>query len=204
MRTFQNPPILLLVLAGLTCFTLAGLEPGDEIKVTLRGINANEHERVNGDYQVGEGGTVNLPLLAKPLPARGLTTEQFSRAAEAAYKAEGIYTTPTIEVKALKGTDVATGPSLVSVGGHVKRAGQTPYQKGMTVIQAIDAVGGLNEFGGRNIYLLRDKKQYCIDLRNLQHKNIELKPNDSLQVDQKGALRDTWKGKDEAVKPLLE
>lgn len=45
------------------------------------------------------------------------------------------------------------------------------------------------------------------DLKNLQHKNIVLRPNDSLQVYQKGALgnlNDTWKGKEESVKDLLQ
>lgn len=200
----HNPAALLLVLAGLTCFALAGFEPGDELKLTLRGVGGAEQERVNGDYQVGETGMVHLPLLEKPVMARGMSPEQFARAVEAAYKAEGIYTTPSIGVKALKGAIQNNGPALVSVGGHVQRAGQANYHAGMTVIQAIDAVGGLNEFGGRNIHLLRDKKQYCLDFRNLRHKNIVLRPNDSLQVQQKGALRDTWKGSEEAVKPLLE
>ena len=207
MKAFHKPALLLLALAGCTCFALAGLEPGDEIKLTLRGISAAEHERVNGEYQVGESGAVHLPLLSKPVNARGLTPEQFSRAAEAAYKAEGIYTTPTIEAKALKGGEGANVPTTVSVGGHVKRGGPAPYQKGMTVLQAIDAVGGMNEFGSRNVYLIRDKKQYCLDFKNLQHKNIVLRPNDSLQVSQKGALgnlNDTWKGKEESVKELLQ
>ena len=73
MKFFSNPSAALLVLAGCTCFALAGLEPGDELKITLRGINAAEHERVNGEYQVGEAGTVHLPLLDKPVIAKGLT-----------------------------------------------------------------------------------------------------------------------------------
>ena len=156
------------------------------------------------DLDCGKTEKAILPLLEKPVMPRGLSTEQFARAVEAAYKAEGIYTTPAIGVKALKGVAQNNGPAVVSVGGHVHRGGQANYHAGMTVIQAIDAVGGLNEFGGRNIYLLRDKKQYCLDFRNLRHKNIVLRPNDSLQVQQKGALRDTWKGSEEAVKPLLE
>jgi hypothetical protein len=73
----------------------------------------------------------------------------------------------------------------------------------MTVIQAIDAAGGRNAFGGRNILLIRGGKQYCIDFLNLKHRNIRLKPDDSLQVEQTGVL-DRWKGNDEAVKVLLE
>ena len=63
--------------------------------------------------------------------------------------------------------------------------------------------GGRNDFGGRNLLLLRGGKQYCLDFLNLKHKNIQLLPDDSLQVEQKGVL-DRWKGSDEAVKVLLE
>ena len=80
----HNPAALLLVLAGLTCFALAGFEPGDELKLTLRGVSGPEQERVNGEYQVGAGGQVHLPLLEKPVMARGLNPEQFARAVEAA------------------------------------------------------------------------------------------------------------------------
>jgi hypothetical protein len=72
----------------------------------------------------------------------------------------------------------------------------------MTVIQALDAAGGRNDFGSRNVILLRAGKQYCLDFQNLKHKNIELLPNDSLQVEQKGVL-DRWKGDEGTVKPLL-
>jgi protein involved in polysaccharide export with SLBB domain len=182
--------------------SLAGLEPGDGIHVTLRGVEAAEQQNVNGTYRVGDSGQVRLPLLDRLVAARGLTPEQFARAAEAAYRAEGIYTKPAIEVEQL--AVVKNGqPSVVSVGGQVQRAGESAFRKDMTVIQAIDASGGRNAFGGRNLFLIRGGKQYCLDFLNLKHKNIRLLPDDSLQVEQKGVL-DRWKGSEEAVKPLLE
>lgn len=182
---------------------LAGLEPGDGIQVTLRGVEEAEQKSVNGTYRVGESGQVRLPLLDRLVTARGLTPEQFARAAEAAYRAEGIYTKPAIEVEALQGREQDEGPAMISIGGQVRRADQTEYRKGMTVIQALDAAGGRNDFGGRNILLLRGEKQYCLDFLNLKHKNIRLLPNDSLQVEQKGVI-DRWKGTEEALKPLME
>ena len=181
---------------------LAGLEPGDGIQVTLRGVEEAEQKSVNGTYRVGDSGQVRLPLLDRLVTARGLSPEHFARAAEAAYRAEGIYTKPAIEVEAL--AVIKDGqPSVVSVGGQVQRAGESTFRKGMTVIQAIDAAGGRNAFGGRNVLLIRGGRQYCIDFLNLKHKSIRLLPDDSLQVEQKGVL-DRWKGSDEAVKPLLE
>lgn len=181
---------------------LAGLETGEQINLTIRGVESVEQQKISGIYRVGETGGVRLPLLDEPLAARGLTPEQFARAAESAYKSAGIYSRPAIEVETVKGTDQSSA-AMVSISGQVRRAGETPFRKGMTVIQAIDSVGGRNEFGGRNVFLLRDRKQYCLDFTNLGHKNIVLHPNDSLQVEQKAVI-DRWKGSDEAVKPLAE
>ncbi len=181
---------------------LAGLEPGDGIQLTLRGVDAAEQQNVNGTYRVGESGHVRLPLLDKTVMARGLTPEQFARAAEAAYQAAGIYTKPAIEVEPLPAARNGQ-PSVVSVGGQVQRAGESAFRKDMTVIQAIDAAGGRNPFGGRNLLLIRGGKQYCLDFLNLKHKNIRLLPDDSLQVEQKGVI-DRWKGNEETVKALLD
>jgi len=191
-----------LLLAGLICPASAELAPGDRIGVTLRGVPATEQEKVNGKYQVGESGSVRLPLLEKLVPARGLSPEQFARAAETAYKQDGIYDQPAIEVEVFAGGDQG-GEALISVGGQVRRAGQTPFRKDMTVIQAIDAAGGRNDFGSRNVLLLRGGKQYCLDFTNLKHKNIVLLPWDSLQVEQKGIL-DRWKGDETKIKDLLK
>jgi len=192
--------ILAMVLS--TTPVLAGLEPGDTIKISLLGVDAAEQTKVNGEYRVGESGTISMPLLDKPVAARGLNAEQLARAIEAAYRAEDIYTKPSIQAEVLKGTIVDPNKTIVSIGGQVRRAGESPYRKGMTVIQALDAAGGRNDFGSRNVVLLRAGKQYCLDFQNLKHKNIELLPNDSLQVEQKGVI-DRWKGDEETVKPLL-
>lgn len=181
---------------------IAGLESGDQISVTLRGVSTAEQEKVTGTYRIGDGGKVRLPLLTKLLDAQDLSPEQFARTAEAAYRSEGIYTAPAIEVETLQGGDQKT-EAVISVGGQVRRAGQAQYRKGMTVIQAIDASGGRNDFGSRNVLLLRGGSQTWLDFHNLKHKNIVLHPGDSLQVEQKGIV-DRWKGSEAALKELLD
>lgn len=195
-------PLHFALIPSLTCNILFGMEAGEQINLTIRGVDPAEQQKISGIYRIGETGGVRLPLLDEPLSAKGLTPEQFARAAEAAYQKSGIYSRPAIEVETVQGTD-QQGPAQVSVGGQVRRAGDSPFRKGMTVIQAIDAAGGRNDFGGRNLFLLRDGKQYCLDFTNLAHKNIVLHPGDSIQVEQKGIL-DRWKGSDETVKKLME
>ncbi len=186
----------------LSTIAFAGLEPGEQITLTIRGVEPAEQQKVSGTYRIGESGGVRLPLLDALVTARGLTPEQFARAAETAYRSAGIYARPAIEVETLQGKD-QQGVAVISVGGQVRRAGDSPFRKGMTVIQAIDAAGGRNDFGGRNLFLLRDGKQTCIDFTSLAHKNIVLRPGDSIQVEQKGII-DRWKGSEETVRKLME
>lgn len=194
--------IHLLSLLLLSPIVHAGLEAGEQITLTIRGVDPAEQQKISGVYRVGESGGVRLPLLTELVTARGLTPEQFARASETAYKTAGIYSQPTIEVEVLRGGNV-DGATVVSVGGQVRRAGEIPYRKDMTVIQALDNAGGRNDFGGRNLFLLRDGKQICLDFTKLAHKNIVLRPGDSIQVEQKGII-DRWKGSEETVRKLME
>lgn len=196
-----------LSLIALSCFGLlqplsAGLSPGEQIQVVIRGVPADEQAKINGNYRVGDSGGVRLPMLGEPVSAKGLTPEQFARQAEAAYRNAGIYRRPAIEVETIQGGDQKAAV-VVSVGGQVRKAGETPFRKDLTVIQAIDAAGGRNDFGGRNVMLIRQGRQYCLDFDKLSHKSIRLKPGDSLQVEQKGVL-DRWKGSEVQIKELGE
>jgi protein involved in polysaccharide export with SLBB domain len=189
-------------ISGVTGNALAGLEAGEQINLTIRGVAADEQQKIAGIYRVGESGSIRLPMLDQLVAARGLTPEQFARAAETAYKSAGIYSQPAIEIEVIKGKNI-DGSTVVSLGGQVRRAGEVPFRKDMTVLQGIDAAGGRNDFGGRNLFLIREGKQYCLDFTNLAHKNIILRPGDSIQVEQKGVI-DRWKGQDAVVKKLLE
>lgn len=191
-----------MFLSGLSAVPAhAGLEVGNTVRITLRGVGLEEQAKINGDYRIGESGAVKLPLLDGTVRAAGLTLEQFCRAAEAAYVAGGIYSKPAIEAMAVTGKETEEAAAVISVGGQIRRAGQFPFRKNMTVLQALDAAGGRNDFASRNILLVRDKKQYCLDFNQLKHKSIILRPDDSLQVEQRGVL-DGWRGEEQALTPL--
>ncbi len=179
----------------------ADLVPGDALKITLRGVPPEEQQKISGDYTVRDDGSVRLPLLAAGLNARGLTAAQFAKVAEEAYRGAEIYAQPAIEVIPAK--DRQAEGAVVSVGGHVKRGGEVPFRQGMTLLKALDAAGGGDQFASRNVILFRGGQQFTLDFKRLDHKNIELKPGDSLQVQQKPAFLDRWSGTDAAVKPLL-
>ena len=202
MKHHFLPLLSLLLIQNFAGTAHAGLEAGEQINLTMRGVAAEEQQKISGIYRVGESGNIRLPMLDALVSARGLTPEQFARAAESAYKTAGIYTQPAIEVEVLQGKDLGSA-TVVSVGGQVRKAGEVQFRKNLTVLQAIDGAGGRSDFGGRNLFLIREGKQYCLDFTILSHKNIILRPGDSIQVDQKGVL-DRWKGQDDIVKKLIE
>lgn len=166
----------------------AGIEPGNAMKLTLRGVPSEEQAKIDGEYRVGESGAVRLPLVETPIPAKGLTAEQFARAVEKAYRDAGIYARPAIEVEMLGAADPVNQEARVSVGGHVRHAGPIPFRKTMTLLEAIQAAGDRDDFGGRNIRLIRKGKTTLLDFRKQEVKNLPLEPFDSIIVDQAGVV----------------
>ena len=181
-------PVLTFSLIQLPALCRAGLEVGDTVKFTLRGVPAEEQQKVNGDYRIGDSGTIRLPMIDAPLPARGLTGDQLARAAEKAYRDAGIYQTPAIETQVMNGIEKPSEDAVVFVGGQVRKPGTVPYVKGMTLLQALKIAGDRNEFGGRNIVLTRKGKASKLDFRKQEDKNTVMEPGDVITVEQAGAL----------------
>jgi protein involved in polysaccharide export with SLBB domain len=189
----MNALLSKLVLAtaiGSTWLTTAraGVEPGDSLQITLRGVPADEQAKINGLYRVTQKGSLRLPFLDQRLPITGLNAEQIASAAESAYRNAGIYNTPAIEVEILSGDEQKPGPDIVSVGGQVNRAGQVPFREGITLIQALQLAGDRNAFGGRNITIHRNGKAIPLDFRKPEHKNFPLRPNDAISVGRVGIM----------------
>jgi protein involved in polysaccharide export with SLBB domain len=169
---------------------LPSLKPGNAVKVSLRGVGGEEQNKVNGEYRVSDGGLVRLPMLDGPLKASGLTTDQLARAAERAYRDEGIYEKPAIEVEVIAAPVIAANGAAAEVtfGGQVLRPGPVPYTKGMTLLQGLQKAGDRNMYGGRNIRLHRNGKVRMLDFRKTADKNLLLEPGDAITVDQVGAF----------------
>lgn len=167
------------------CLLHAGVKEGDSVQVTVRGIPAVEQEKINGAYRVGAGG-LRLPFLKTRLPVSGMEPEQIAAAAERAYITAGVYQTPAIDVEIVRGADQKGQEAIVSVGGQVRRSGPVVFRQNMTLLQAIQAAGDRNEFGSRNIRLIRNGKTMALDFRKTENKNLILMPDDSIIVEQRG------------------
>lgn len=49
----------------------AALEAGEQLNLTIRGVDAVEQQKISGVYRIGESGKVRLPMLDSLVTARG-------------------------------------------------------------------------------------------------------------------------------------
>lgn len=185
----MNPRFLLAILAALLCTVsgaLSQIQAGRAIQITISGVPPEEKARFDPIYPVSEGGTINMPLIGQ-VRAAGLRSEQLASNLEARYREAGIYTNPTFQV--IDSSARTVQEQMVHVGGHVRRTGPVPYNRNLTLYQAIQAAGGPTEFGSmRRVKLFRAGKQKQYDLTQAQFMHIPLEPDDTIEVPQK----DLW------------
>ena len=157
------------------------LRPGDPVEIRVSGVPAEEQTQVNNVYTVDAGGMVNMPYINK-VRAAGLTPGQLAGAIESGYKAAQIYTNPTITIMMQPQT------RFVNVGGAVRAPNRVPYTEDMTLLAAINAVGGFNDFADqKRVRLLRGSEATVYDVRQFRKKpglDPKLQPGDKVEVPQ--------------------
>lgn len=176
---------LALLSLTLTCF--GQIQAGRAVQIAIMGVPAEEKAKLDAVYPVSESGTINMPYIGQ-VRAAGLRAEQLASSLESQYKAARIYRNPTFQVM---DTSAKTLEELkVHVGGFVRRPGPTPYTRGLTLWQAIQAAGGATEFGSMmRVKLTRQGKMKQYDVTKAQFQQIPLEPEDSIEVPQK-----SWRG----------
>ena len=164
----------------------AQIQPGRAIQITISGVPSEEKARFDLVYPVSEGGTINMPFIGQ-VRAAGLRAEQLAASLESAYKAARIYTHPTFQV--IDSSARKIEEQVVVVGGQVRRTGPVPYNRNLTLYQAIQAAGGATEFGSMSrVKLIRAGKQKQYDLTEMKYMQIPLESDDTIEVPQKDWL----------------
>lgn len=182
----MNSLKLLSSLLALFCLSLSALgqiQPGRAIQISINGVPPEEKGRFDPIYPVSESGTINMPFIGQ-VKAAGLRAEQLASSLEARYKSAGIYTNPTFQV--IDSSAKRLEEQVVVVGGQVRGPGPKPYNRTLTLWQAIQAAGGPTEFGSmKRVKLMRrgNVKQY--DVTKPQFMQIPLEPDDTIEVPQK-------------------
>lgn len=175
----------LVALFCMSASVLAQIQPGRAIQITISGVPTDEKARFDPIYPVSEAGTINMPFIGQ-VRAAGLRAEQLASALQARYKSAGIYTNPTFQV--IDSDAKRLEEKVVVVGGQVRRTGPVPYNRNLTLYQAIQSAGGATEFGSmKRVKLLRSGQQKQYDLTQLQYMQIPLEPDDTIEVPQKNA-----------------
>lgn len=105
------------------------LGPGDEIRITVFGLDA-----VNNNYSVGDAGTISVPLL-DTIAADGRTVPELEAQIAEILRRKQLVNAPSVSVQVQK-----YRPFFIL--GEVQRPGQYPYVPGMTVLTAVSIAGG--------------------------------------------------------------
>jgi polysaccharide export outer membrane protein len=175
--------ILGLILFGSAslAFGQATLRVGDPIELKIGGVPQDEQLQVNNTYVVDSNGSVNLPYINK-VRAMGLTPSQLAREVENAYRANKIYTNPNITII------MQPAARFVNVGGAVRQPSRVPFTEDMTLLTAINAAGGFNDFADqKRVRLLRGNDVTVLDVRQFRKnpgKDLALQPGDRVEVPQ--------------------
>jgi polysaccharide export outer membrane protein len=174
--------VLLLVFATAVCaHAQATLRIGDPVEVKVGGVPPEDQNQVNNTYTVDSNGAVNLPYIGK-VHAEGMTPAQLARSIEDNYRSNKVYTNPNVTIL------MQPSARFVNVGGAVRLPSRVPFTEDMTLLTAINAAGGFNDFADqRHVRLLRGSEATVYDVRKFRKdpsQDVKLRPGDRVEVPQ--------------------
>jgi protein involved in polysaccharide export with SLBB domain len=162
-------------------FAQATLRVGDPVELKISGVPAEDQTQVNNTYSVDAGGAINLPYIGK-IHAEGMTPAQLSRSIEEKFQANKIYSNPNITII------MQPSARFVNVGGSVRSPSRVPFTEDMTLLTAINAAGGFNDFADqRHVRVLRGNEVTVYDVRRFRKdpsQDVRLRPGDKVEVPQ--------------------
>jgi protein involved in polysaccharide export with SLBB domain len=162
-------------------YAQATLRIGDPVELKISGVPAEDQTQVNNTYSVDADGAINLPYIGK-VHAEGMTPSQLSRSIEENYRSNKIYTNPNITIY------MQPMARFVNVGGSVRSPSRVPFTEDMTLLTAINASGGFNDFADqRHVRLLRGSEVTVYDVRKFRKdpsQDVKLRPGDKIEVPQ--------------------
>ena len=180
MRAFLAVSFVFFALAG-AAFAQATLRVGDPVELKISGVPAEEQAQVNNMYTVDADGSVNLPYISR-MKAEGLTPAQLAAAIENNYRSGKVFTHPTITIL------MQPTARFVNVGGAVRTPSRVPFTEDLTLLSAINAAGGFNDFADqKRVRLLRGNDAKIYDVRQFRRdpsRDIRLQPGDKIEIPQ--------------------
>jgi polysaccharide export outer membrane protein len=143
------------------------LAVNDKVRIKVYG-----ETDISGEYDVGAGGNVSIPL-AGSVKAAGRSTRELERAIAAALS-KGMLRDPRVTVEVAQ-------HSPFYILGEVKRAGEYPYKPGMTVLDAVASAGGFTYRANEGKAYLRRAGAAADELVALDSP-IAISPGDNIRI----------------------
>src|SRR5205085_2920144 len=174
--------VSLFILALVTgAFGQATLRIGDPVELRIGGVPAEDQTQLNNTYSVDAGGAINLPYIGK-VHAEGTTPSQLARSIEDSFRTNKIYSNPNITII------MQPSARFVNVGGSVRSPSRVQFTEDLTLLTAINAAGGFNDFADqRHVRLLRGNEATVYDVRRFRKdpsQDVRLRPGDKIEVPQ--------------------
>ena len=179
----MRPSLFLLIFFALAAvaFGQATLRVGDPVELKVGGVPQEEQLQLNNTYTVDATGSINVPYINK-IKAEGLTPAQLARSIEETYRAEKIFTNPNITIL------MQPTARFVNVGGSVRTPMRVPFTEDMTLLAAVSAAGGFNDFADqKRVRVLRGNEVKVYDVRQFRRdpsQDVKLQPGDRVEVPQ--------------------
>jgi polysaccharide biosynthesis/export protein len=200
-----NPPASAKPVASDTVSSNTQLSSVDDYVINpedLLDVYVYDVPELSREYMVNSAGNVTVPLLPKPVPAAGLSPDQFARALEQSFRQAGSLSRPQITV-----TVKQSRRSVVTVEGAVKTP-QAVQVIGRTRLTAVlSQCGGLADDAGSIVTVTRgtmaphDSTQagssngsvLSVQLKKLMDGNdsasqFEVWPGDRVSIDRAGVF----------------
>ena len=161
--------------------------PGDELQIFVW-----KNPEISGQVPVRPDGKITMPLV-QDMQAQGRTTSELAAALKEALSAYIQQPVVNVVVRTVAAPNNAAAIRVVGAAATPKTV---PYRKGMTLLDVMIEVGGLNTFAaGNRARLMRQAggqyTTYPLRLADLvKHGNLkanmELMPGDVIQIPQRG------------------
>lgn len=137
------------------------LKPGDSVVINLQGApGVKPVEDI-----VDENGNIKLAYLDS-IPAAGKTSAELEQFIQDAYLSRKIYKNISVSV-------VLPSKSYF-IRGEVLKPGRFPLLSGVSVLQAVAAAGGFNEFANtKRVTIVRNGRSMDVNLRDIERNRAE-------------------------------
>ena len=158
--------------------------PGDVLEVVVLG-----EEKLPKDYEIQPDGSLDFPYAAHSIKVVGLEPRQIAVAISAQLVEAKFLVAPQVQVKVKQ-----FNSKKIQIIGQVSKPGPMPYQDGMTLVQAISAVGWFTPLADTNhVQLIRivngGKSVNAIisvdAITDNARADVKLQQGDTIKVDQR-------------------